>query len=131
MEYFPDYFIALCKDRPSDPDGFVYTVYFVNNTDEAIDRLDIKTGAYATIDETLINLGPSKKTYEKLSPQTYLKIETIDEDAFDFVIWFQASLTKNVSYKILDFYIPKYLLNAKKTTHIPHLKKAGYVFYAM
>lgn len=57
------FFIAVCKDRPDDPDGFWYTVYFINNTVHNIEVLSYETGGFVTIDDELVRkLGPDPHT---------------------------------------------------------------------
>lgn len=48
------YFLAVCKDRPNDPEGFIYPVYFVNNTEEVIKNLNYITGGFATFDDEIV-----------------------------------------------------------------------------
>jgi hypothetical protein len=35
-------FLAVCKDRPNDPDGFFYTVYFVNIVRKLKSKIKVK-----------------------------------------------------------------------------------------
>lgn len=131
MANFPEYFLALCKDRPTEPNEFVYTMYFVNNTEEIAHHLYVKSGGYVTIDDELIYLKPSEKTFEQIPPQSYQIIETDDEGAFDYVIWFQITVTKDDRKITLDFHIPKYLAHVKTTPNIPLLNKEGFVFFPL
>lgn len=127
----PDnYFLAICKDRPNDPDGFVYTMYFVNNTDALIDRIDLKTGGFSTVDDELVNLVPGEKEFTEIPAKSFIEIENDDEGSFEFIIWFRLQITTGGSVLDLAFDVPKYLRGLKKVNEIPLLNKGGYVIYS-
>lgn len=124
------HFLAVCKDRPDDPDGFIYTVYFVNNTDEVIKNLNYLTGGFATIDDEIVQTSLFEKELGKVEPFSFVEIETDDEGSFDFVINFEFKIElQNDIVKNKNFTIGKYLRGGKKPFEpLPILNKYGYAF---
>lgn len=124
-----NYFLAICKDRPLDPDGFYYTVYFVNNTNSDIEELTYSTGGFATFDDEIVQTSTYSGSLGKVPAGSYVEVETDDEGSFDFVINFTFNL-KNKSGKsdAIHFTIGKYLRGAvKPLSPLPILKKPGYL----
>lgn len=126
------YFLAVCKDRPNDFQGFYFTVYFVNNTDEEITNLSYETGGFATFDDELVQTEIHKKNLGRVEPNSAVIVETDDEGAFDFVINFSFHLELGDGKKEeQDFTIGKYLSGGKKPLDsLPVLDQFGYAFFA-
>ena len=131
MAYYPDFFLALCQDRPYDPNGKPYSLYFINHSDKEIKRLDVTTGGYATFDHELVNLEPSEKTWTNIPPRSFCFIETAGKADFDFVLWYNVKLIIDANEQDLTFHIPKHLFDAKKVDCLPVLDQPGYIFYPM
>ncbi|MEQ6378243.1 hypothetical protein RZN22_18580 [Bacillaceae bacterium S4-13-58] len=123
-------FLAVCKDRPSDPNGFFYTVYFVNNTNQEIENVTYETGGFATFDDELVQTSIHKKDLGKVSPYSAVEIETDDEGSFDFSIHFDFQLKlNNGEIETQHFQIGKYLSGGiKPFSPLLILKKHGYAF---
>ena len=103
------YFLAVCKDRLGDPEGFYYTVYFVNNSIETLSKFNFETSGFASMDEELI--------------------EKDDEGSFDFTINFIFEMTINNKVSKKRFTIGKYLRgNIESTIPLPILDKLGYAY---
>jgi hypothetical protein len=125
-----NYFLAVCKDHPNAPDGFCYTVYFVNNTANEIESLSYETYGFVTFDDEFIKTSTHQKELGKVSPFSSIEIEKDDEGSFDFVINFEFKLklidreTENLS-----FTIGKYMSGGKEVSEpLPILEKVGYMF---
>lgn len=124
-----NYFLAVCKDRPNDPDGFYYTVYFVNNTDKVIVELSYETSGFMMEDDDVIQTSAYKAALGKVPGKSYIELETDDEGSFDFVIDFTFSL-KDGTGQVKDktFILNKYLSGASKPLDpLPILNKNGYL----
>jgi hypothetical protein len=124
-----NYFLAICKDRPSDPDGFYYTVYFVNNSDYDIEELSYETGGFATFDEELVQTSTFSRVIGKVPTKSFVEVETDDEGSFDFVIHF-TFLLKHNSQRVENksFTVGKYFSGAvKPLSPLPTLNKPGYL----
>ncbi|MBU9714128.1 hypothetical protein [Evansella tamaricis] len=124
------YFLAVCRDRPEDPHGFWYTVYFVNNTEDYIERLSYETGGFATFDDEVVQTSIHKRDLGKVPAFSFVEVEKDDEGAFDFTIAFTFSLElENGMRKSQDFMINKYLRGGTKPfERMPVLNKFGYTF---
>lgn len=115
------YFLAVCKDRPNDPNGFWYTVYFVNNSDQNIEQLSYETGGFATLDEDLVQTSTVKKELGKVPAYTAIEVETDDEGAFDFVLHYTFDCSmQNGNFENKSFTIGKYLRGGKN--HLSHYR---------
>lgn len=123
-------FLAVCKDRPNDPDGFFYTVYFVNNTEQKIENLSYTTGGFATYDEEIVQTSVHEKSLGAVGAFSAVKVEEDDEGAFDFTIQFDFELRLHGGEtERKQFHIGKYLRGGTKPFELlPVLKKYGYVF---
>ncbi|ESU31943.1 hypothetical protein G3A_14100 [Bacillus sp. 17376] len=123
-------FLAVCKDRPNDPDGFFYTVYFVNNTEQEIENLSYATGGFATFDDEVVQTSIHEKSLGKVQPYSAVKVEEDDEGAFDFTIQFDFELKlHDGETEKKNFMIGKYLSGGTKPFELlPVLSKYGYAF---
>lgn len=122
-------YLAICKDKPNDPSGFIYTVYFVNQTDDKITDLGYKTCGYMTDDDDLIETSLFEKNLGGVPDNSFIEIENDDEGSFDFIIHFSFNIAYASSRKEnKDFRIAKYLGNGTEKMNIPILNKPGYVF---
>ncbi|OLS33751.1 hypothetical protein [Bacillus sp. MRMR6] len=124
-----DYFLAICKDRPNDPDGFYYTVYFINNTNTDIDELTYETGGFMTDDDEIIQTSRHSRVLGKLPAKSFREIEQDDEGSFDFVIDFTFTIKRGIK-KIENktFILNKYLRGAvKPQSPLPVINKYGYL----
>src|SRR3954449_8091947 len=109
------FFLAVCKDRPNDPDGLWYTVYFVNNSNHYIENLNYETGGFVTLDDDLVQTSTIKKELGKVPARTAVEIETDEEGSFDFVIYFTFNCKmENGNSERKSFTIGKYLSGGKK-----------------
>ena len=125
-------FIAICKDRPQDPDGFIYTVYFVNNSSAEISNLEYETYGYCTMDDELVTTNTHRAVLGPLAPFSAVEIEQDDEGSFDFVIIFTFKMTINGTTSQKTVQIGKYLKNGvKPLSPIPVLNKYGKTFYPL
>lgn len=126
-------FLAVCKDRPTDRDGFFYTVYFVNNTEQEIENLSYATGGFATYDDGVVQTSIHEKSLGSVGAFSALKVEEDDEGAFDFTIQFDFALNlANGETEQKRFQIGKYLRGGRKPFELlPVLNKYGYVFKAL
>jgi hypothetical protein len=124
------YFLAVCKDLPHDPNGFYYTVYFVNNSNQEIESLRSESVGFVTYDDELIQTSTCKKELGKVPAHSFVEIETDDEGAFDFVIQFDFHLTfSNEETKKKSITIGKYLRGGIRPINpLPVLEKRGYTF---
>lgn len=124
------HFLAVCKDQPNDPDGFFYTVYFVNNTDQEIEQLSYATGGFATFDDEVVQTSIHEKSLGKVPAFSAVKVEEDDEGAFDFTIQFDFALKlANGETEQKQFHIGKYLRGGRKPLEpLPVLNKPGYAF---
>lgn len=124
------YFLAVCQDRPTDPDGLVYTVYFVNQTDREIAKLSYETGGFVTFDDELIQTDIVKKSLGRVPPMSFVEVEKDDEGAFDFMIFFNFELHfEDGEVEKESITINKYLSGGRKPYDVlPVLDKPGYVF---
>jgi hypothetical protein len=123
-----DYFLAICKDRPNDPDGFYYTVYFVNNTNDEIDELAYETGGFMTDDDEVIQTSRHTRVLGKVPAQSFIEIEQDDEGSFDLVIDFTFRLKQGSKEKDVTFILNKYLRGTVKPHNpLPVLNKYGYL----
>jgi hypothetical protein len=69
-----DIFLAVCKDRPNDPDGFYYNVYLVNNSDKDIEELVYETGGFMTFDDDdLIKTSRFSKSLGKVCASSFIE----------------------------------------------------------
>jgi hypothetical protein len=127
------HFLAVCKDRPNDPDGFIYTVYFVNNTNQEIENLSYATGGFATFDDEVVQTSSHEKSLGTVEPFSAVKVEEDDEGAFDFTIQFDFQLKLPNGEKVdKHFQIGKYLRGGTKPIELlPVLDKYGYVFKSL
>jgi hypothetical protein len=124
-----DYFLAICKDRPNDPDGFYYTVYFVNHSTFDIEELSYETRGFMTDDDQVIQTSRYSKSLGKVPANSFIEVEQDDEGSFDFVIDFTFSI-KLDSNKNLEktFIVNKFLRGAVKPSNpLPVLNKYGYL----
>jgi hypothetical protein len=123
-------FLAVCKDRPNDPDGFFYTVYFVNNTEQEIENLSYATGGLATFDDEVVQTSIHEKSLGALGAFSAVKVEEDDEGAFDFTIQFDFELKLDGGEtEKMKFMIGKYLSGGTKPFELlPVLSKYGYAF---
>lgn len=126
-------FLAVCKDRPNDPDGFFYTVYFVNNTDQEIESLSYAKGGFATYDDEVVQTSVHEKSLGKVKPYSAVKVEEDDEGAFDFTIQFDFDMKlANGETEQKQFHIGKYLSGGRKPFELmPVINKYGYVFKSL
>lgn len=127
-----DYFLAVSKDRPNDPDGFYYTVYFVNNSETEIEELSYETGGFMTDDDTIIQTSRHSKVLGKVPAKSFIEVEQDDEGSFDFVIDFTFTIKTDSSKSTQKtFIINKYLRGAVKPLNpLPVLDKYGYLIKA-
>jgi hypothetical protein len=126
-------FLAVCKDRQNDPDGFFYTVYFVNNTEQEIENLSYATGGFATFDDGVVQTSIHEKSLGKVPAFSAVKVEEDDEGAFDFTIQFDFALKlANGETEQKQFHIGKYLRGGIKPFELlPVISKYGYVFKSL
>jgi hypothetical protein len=125
-----DYFLAICKDRVNDPDGFYYTVYFVNNSKVDIAELSYETGGFMTDDDEIIQTSRHSEVLGKVPAESYIEIEQDDEGSFDFIIDFTFTIkTDSRHSQEKTFIINKYLRGAvKPSIPLPILNKYGYLY---
>lgn len=123
------HFLAICKDRPDDPEGFVYTVYFVNDSASEISTLFYETVAFTTMDDEFVQTNTYKKDLGNVLPKSAIEIEQDDEESFEFSINFKFTLRAGAFRKDMTFSIPKYMRGLNETGHIPVLNKPGRVIY--
>lgn len=123
-------FLAVCKDRPNDPNGFIYTVYFVNNSEQEIENLSYTTGGFATYDDELVQTSVHEKSLGAVRAYSAVKVEEDDEGAFDFTIQFDFDVKlANGDTERKQFQIGKYLRGGRKPFELlPVINKFGYVF---
>jgi hypothetical protein len=121
-------FLAVCKDRPNDPDGFYYTVYFVNNSSEEIKELSYETGGFASFDDDLVQTSIHRQVLGALPAFSAMEIETDDEGAFDFELNFNFKLEfLNGKCENCSFSIGKYLRGGEKPFEpLPVLNQMGH-----
>lgn len=125
------YFLAVCKDRLEDPEGFYYTVYFVNNSNEMIEKIKFETYGFASMDEELIETSHFRKELGNVAPFSAIEMEIDDEGSFDFTINFIFEMTINNKVNNKQFTIGKYLRgNIDTTSPLPVLNKMGYAYKA-
>ena|SRR5690625_3756278 len=123
------HFLCICKDRKNDPDGFCYTVFFVNQSKVEITNLQYETWGYMTDEGTLVETTHFNKYVGNVPANSFIAIENDDEDSFEFTIHFLFDITFAAgNTQKITFTIDKYLKNGVKFSHIPILNKSGIVF---
>ncbi|WP_061808751.1 hypothetical protein [Rossellomorea vietnamensis] len=123
-----NYFLAVCKDRPNDPERFYYTVYFVNNSSEEIKELSYETGGFATFDDELVQTSTHRQVLGALPAFSAMEVETDDEGAFDFDLNFNFKLEfLNGKCESCSFSIGKYLRGGEEPFEpLPVLGQMGH-----
>ncbi len=123
-------FLAICKDKPEDPDGFYYTVYLVNNSATTLTNVRMETYGYCTMDDELVTTSTYTENFGELAPFSALEIENDDDGTFDFVILFTFEYDLNGAAKKHTFQIDKYMKGGvKPLSPLPVLNKFGQMFY--
>jgi hypothetical protein len=121
-------YLAVCKDRPNDPNRFFYTIYFVNVSDSEIEELHYETGAFLSDDDSLFQTSRHRRNLGKVPANGYVEVETDDEGAFDYEIDFSFKIQYSSGKKEKKiFTIGKYFRNANALERLPVLNKAGYM----
>lgn len=121
-------FLAICKDSPHDPDGFYYTVYYVNASDTVIENLTFESDAYVSDDDDLIQTSKNRRLLGKVPRKGYVKVEEDDEGSFDYTINFNFKITylsRKTEHK--SFTVSKYIQNGKEYSCLPVINKPGYM----
>ncbi len=120
-------FLALCEDRPDDPEGFNWTLYFVNAGDEPIEDLVIKSFGLASDIDQLIETSWASKPLGTVSAGASVEVEQNDLGEFDFMVTFIVSgklKGKTVGGTITR---RKYIIARDQTQWIPELGKNGVI----
>jgi hypothetical protein len=117
------YCLCICEDRPDDPVGCIYSVYFVNNTDRHINELRVVSVGLAEEVKT----GEGRAARENIPPRSYVEIGVESDDDFDFMLFFDLELEMSSQIAKVGFRTPKYLPAFHKPKPIPSLKKEGFI----
>jgi hypothetical protein len=130
-------FMAVCKDRASEPE---YTMYFVNNTATTIDtllaiypRTISKMSAELTIDDItdeFIRKHKGIQKYTTIKPGTYITVGKYYMWEFDFTNGCFIYLKSNTTEKHLRFDFDGYFIITSEPVKIPILKKSGWIRFA-
>ncbi|WLD94429.1 hypothetical protein [Alkalihalobacillus sp. AL-G] len=121
-------FIAICKDRPNDPERFHYSVFVVNNTEKELNEVHVHSSAFLTEDGELITSTPCDKSYPVLEAKSFILLETLDEGALDITTNYQLSYDNGNGKRTIQYFtLPKYLRNLEQRDYLPVLSKQGYL----
>ena len=130
-------FMAVCKDRASEPE---YTMYFVNNTTTTIDtllaiypRTMAKMSAELNIDDITDNFIRHNKGIQKftrIKPGSYIAIGKYYMWEFDFTNGCFIYLKSNTKEKHHRFDFDGYFIVTSDPVKIPILKKIGWIQFA-
>ena len=84
-------FLALCHDREGEPEGFEWTLYFVNPGDAPIEALRIESRGRVMLDDELVQTSTSLKGWERVGPGEVVEVERDDDGEFDFAVTYLVS----------------------------------------
>ncbi|TCP28974.1 hypothetical protein EV207_1137 [Scopulibacillus darangshiensis] len=124
-------FLAICEDRPHDPEGYCYTVYFANNTNDIIDQMTIEMGGHMTDGARRHCIIPGKSIFSQIKDKSFIELEYEKEDCFDFQLYFHMTLVIKNQEITKHFSINRYLLNIPRLDDIPLIHQPGYVITAV
>lgn len=78
------------SSRPAERSHVTTTIYLLNRSDVSI-TAEVSTGGYASVDDGLLVLSGRTRTVT-LEPRSAFHLETADEGAFDFKIWYTVTV---------------------------------------
>ena len=105
-----------------------YKVYFINNSDNHIKSLTMKSPGMATFEDKPVTTSTKEKIIEDIEPRSYAYIEALGGYyQADFVTYYYFTLTTENEEKELSCSIGKRI--GFMGTRIPILNKMGRIIY--
>lgn len=104
-----------------------YEVYIVNNSDDALEKIHMLVGGFASSDDDLIETSKNIKNFGTLGSKKALLLETLDFGMLDFTNWYHLDLyPKGKDCLKIWFEFRGHILNSP-LKKIPVINKEGYV----
>ena len=132
-DYLNPFYVALVEDKSKEYMLPVYTVYFINNTDQKIKQTLHDTGGYVSVDDQLIQAAGRVEDLGEVPAHSSLIIGSEDEGSFDFTIWWTFNLIfDDGTQQACEFSLPKYSVRAPNVSYtmIPILDVKGQLIQA-
>jgi len=125
------HYLALIKDDPNDDSVTAsYSVYLINNTDEAITELAQESSGWVSFGDELVKATGRIERYGRLSPQSAVKVGSEDEGSFDFTItWTFAFKLEDGRASTARFSLAKYGFGGRYCV-LPILESSGQLLSA-
>jgi hypothetical protein len=118
--------LAICHDQPDDPEGFYYTVYFVNPSPHPIENLRYSASGFTSMDDEFVQTNTSTKDFGTVQPLSAIPIETDSEYGFEYINTYHFTMEMDGQMKRLVFSSPKYLRDLEEV-NVPVLNKLGMI----
>jgi hypothetical protein len=120
-------YLAICEDRPDDPEGFLWTLYLVNEGEEAIEDLVVDSIGFAGGYDELIQTSPASKRLGTLPAGAAVEVEQNDLGEFDFMVIFTARGRTGRGAAVEGSFTRHKGAAAEPTRWIPVLEREGVV----
>jgi hypothetical protein len=118
--------LAICRDCPDDPEGFYYTVYFINQSPHSIHNLYYSASGFTSMDDEFVQTSTHHKLFGTVPPMSAITIENDSEYGFEYINNYHFSMEINGQSQRLIFSSPKYLRDLEEV-NVPILNKLGMI----
>ena len=116
------YYLAVTKEKMN------YQVYFINNSNDCINKLILESPGMVTYDEKAVKTSTKNNIYEDIEPKSYKFIENINKYGYgDFVTYYYFEIITEKETINLTASLGKRI--GFMGTKIPHLNKLGRIIY--
>ena len=116
------YYLAVTNEKER------YKVYFINNSDDHIKELILKSPGMVTYDDTAVKTSTKNKVYEDIEPVSYKYIESINKIGHgDFTTYYYFKIVTDKGEFKVQGSLGKRI--GFMGTKIPHLGKLGRIIY--
>ena len=78
--------LVVCNDRPTDPQGFTWTLYLVNDLGVPLEHVVVESFGFASDGPQIITTSPGRKEIGSMPNETAVELERFDDGELDFVV---------------------------------------------